>query len=181
MYTKLSRYISYLLRHKPESLKLNMNNEGWVNVDELIEKINNAGEYNITYDILKKIVVTDDKQRYSFSKDEKYIRANQGPSIKNIDIGYTPVKPPDCLFHGTAIKFKESINKEGITSQSRQFVHLSTDLATAKNVGQRHGIPYIIMIDTKTMYNDGNEFFCSENGVWLTHYVDPKYFISMGL
>lgn len=100
MYTKLSKYISYLLRHNPGDLDLNMDHNGWVSCKELVNKIHKTGKYIINIDILKQIVKENDKQRYAFSKNGDYIRANQGHSI-NVDMEYTPVKPPDYLYHDT--------------------------------------------------------------------------------
>ena len=178
MYTKLSRYISYLLRHHPEDLNLYMDVNGWVNCKELIDKIHKTGKYIINIDILKRIVKEDDKQRYSFSEDGLYIRANQGHSIEYIDLQLTPVEPPDILYHGTAEKYVRSIIESGaLLPMKRQHVHLSLDVMTALQVGARHGgAPIVLVIDAKRMYEDGCKFYKSENNVWLTHDVEMKYF-----
>lgn len=170
--TKDSRYLSYLLRHHPESINLTLDDKGWANIRELIEKSKDT--FNMEY--LEEIVRTDEKQRYSFNEDKTKIRANQGHSI-NVNPDLKEEVPPEFLYHGTALRFLDAIQKEGIKKQSRSYVHLSSDEQTAKKVGSRHGEPVILIIRAKEMYNEGNKFYKSENGVWLTDYVEPKYFI----
>ncbi|MEM8861938.1 MAG: RNA 2'-phosphotransferase, partial [Chloroflexota bacterium] len=123
---------------------------------------------------LKYIVANDNKQRYSFSADGAKIRASQGHSI-NIDLGLKPLKPPPVLYHGTATRFVSSIMEKGLISKSRQYVHLSADIATATIVGKRHGKPTILTIDTQQMTADGYHFYLSDNKVWLTNHVPVKY------
>lgn len=177
MYTKLSKYISYLLRHNPGDLDLNMDSNGWVNVKELIDKIHRQGKYIINIDILKLIVKEDDKQRYAFSKKGDYIRANQGHSI-NVDLEYTPTTPPAKLYHGTDFKFMKNIlESNGLSPMSRQYVHLSDNINTALAVAMRHGKNSIIFhIDAERMYKDGIIFYKSENNVWLVKHVPVDYF-----
>lgn len=127
-----------------------------------------------TMEMLEEIVRTDGKQRFSFSIDKTRIRANQGHSIP-VDLELTPLKPPEILWHGTGKKYEESIRKQGIQRQSRQYVHLSDCLETAIKVGQRHGEPVVFDIDAAQMYLDGYDFYRSENGVWLTDEVPPRY------
>ena len=169
----ISKLISLVLRHKPEAIGINLDRNGWVPVDELIKKINESGT-SLTPDTLRKVVDTNDKQRFSFNEDLTKIRANQGHSV-DIDLELKSVKPPEILYHGTAEKFVDSILKEGIIKQRRQFVHLSVQIDTANSVGSRHGKPIILSIDAKSMAEDGFDFFISENGVWLTEEVPAKY------
>ena len=169
----LSKFISLILRHKPETIGINLDEHGWANVEELINGIKKSGK-EIDMDILEEIVRTDNKQRYSFNEDKRFIRANQGHSIK-VDVELKEMQPPDFLYHGTAIKSMESIMDEGLKPMSRLYVHLSSDYNTAINVGKRHGDPVVLKIDAKRMYEDGNKFYVSENGVWLTEYVGKKY------
>ena len=171
---KLSRFISLILRHKPEAIGIKLDNNGWANVKELIDNINASKKYYINMDILKDIVATDDKQRYSFNCDMSKIRANQGHSI-NVDLEFTPIAPPDELYHGTAIKYLDSILAEGLKPKSRQYVHLSKDFETAKTVGERHGDVVVLKLDSRRMYDEGVKFYLSENNVYLTDSVDYKY------
>lgn len=171
--TKLSKFISFVLRHKPEVAKLDMDEYGWVKTEDLIKGLNEAG-YIINLEDLTTIVDTDNKSRYSFNNDRSKIRANQGHSIK-VNLELSAIEPPHILYHGTASKFLDNILKEGIKSKSRVYVHLSLDKDTAIEVGSRHGQPVVLTIDTKKMYEDGLDFYLSENGVWLTDFVDKKY------
>ena len=123
---------------------------------------------------LEEIVRTDNKGRYSFNDSKTLIRANQGHSIP-VDVELKEIVPPNILFHGTATRFLDSIKQQGIKSMSRLYVHLSEDLETAIKVGDRHGDCVVLIIDTKKMSNDGIKFYLSENGVWLTKYIDWKY------
>ena len=170
---KLSKYLSYLLRHHPEDANLNMDKNGWVAVNELLS--NTKGKF--TMELLEEIVNTDNKSRYAFNEDKTKIRANQGHSIDGIDLELEEMIPPEILYHGTATRFLNSIMKEGIKSQTRNHVHLSKDLETAITVGLRHGDAVILKIDTKKMNEDGHKFYLSKNGVWLTNYIDTKYII----
>lgn len=170
---KLSVFLSLILRHKPDKIGITLDEHGWANVDELISGINNSGR-KIDIDTLEEIVRTDNKQRYSFNDDKTLIRANQGHSIP-VDVQLTPVMPPDILYHGTAIRFLDSIKQQGIQSMSRLYVHLSRDIETAAQVGSRHGCPVVLEIDAKKMCNDGIQFYLSENGVYLTKSVSWEY------
>lgn len=178
-YTKVSRYLSYLLRHKPEDLNLNIDKNGWVSVKELLEKINET-KYTLTLQDLSNIVETDNKGRYSFRDDKKtYIRANQGHSTTQVNLDFKKENPPDILYHGTSKSYLSSIRKTEIKPMTRQYVHLSSDIETATKVGARHGEVVVIEIDAKKMFEDGFDFFISDNGVWLTKVVSPKYFLNI--
>lgn len=171
---KISKFLSLLLRHQPEVINLTLDAEGWAKVDELIEKCNKHGKV-VNLELLKEVVRSNDKQRFTFNKDFSKIRANQGHSI-NIDLGLSPVNPPKNLYHGTASRFINNIRKEGLLKRSRQHVHLSVDVETATKVGSRHGLPVILTIDTQKMQEAGHSFYCSQNRVWLTEEV-PLDFI----
>lgn len=177
---KISKLISLVLRHKPETLRLKLDKQGWCNTYELINGLNNF-KYNIDLDGLKKIVNEDNKQRYSFNEDFSKIRANQGHSLTGVNLGLEPIKPTDILYHGTSKNVIDNIFKNGIKKMNRQYVHLSDDIETAVKVGERHGIPIVLEIDAKRMYKDGEIFYRSENGVWLTSYVHKKYIKIQGI
>jgi putative RNA 2'-phosphotransferase len=131
----------------------------------------------LSRELLDVIVANNNKQRYEYSPDGKMIRARQGHSI-NVDVELTETIPPDVLYHGTATRFMESIYAEGLVPGNRLYVHLSADEATAVKVGSRHGSPLVIKIDCSKMVADGCKFYLSNNGVWLTKQVLPKYFIN---
>lgn len=171
---KISKFISLILRHKPETIGIKLDEHGWANVNELIQGINKQQLFTI--DDLEEIVASDSKQRYSFNEDKTLIRANQGHSIP-VDVELKETVPLDELWHGTGEKYVSSIEKEGLISKSRLYVHLSSDVETAIKVGTRHGKPVIFKVDTKKMYEDGFKFYLSVNGVWLTKYVPLKYLV----
>ncbi len=170
---RLSVFISLVLRHQPDAAGIRLDEHGWANVDELIEGINNTGR-KINIDILEEIVRTDNKQRYSFNQDKTLIRANQGHSIP-VDVELEEKQPPQYLYHGTADRFLPAIMSEGLKPMSRLYVHLSKDEETAVKVGKRHGKPVVLKIKAEEMWKDGIKFYRSQNGVWLTKYVDKKY------
>lgn len=170
---KTSKFLSYVLRHHPELINLNLDENGWANVDELISKSTNDSQ-GFTFEELNEIVETNDKKRFIFNEDKTRIRANQGHSI-DIDLALIPQKPPEFLYHGTAQSNIDSILENGIEKRSRKHVHLSEDKETATKVGMRHGKPIILTINTEKMFDDGIEFYLSENNVWLTDFVDIKY------
>lgn len=170
--TQMSKFLSLILRHKPETIGITLEQHGWAKVDELIDKM--QPHYPFSRLLLEEIVRTDAKQRYALSDDGQRIRANQGHSIA-VDVELTPLQPPKVLFHGTATRFAYSIEEQGLLPQGRLYTHLSQDVETAKNVGKRHGKPLIYEIDAQRMAADGYVFFQSANGVWLTKHVPPQY------
>lgn len=167
-----SKFISLILRHKPETIGITLDEHGWANVDELIAGISKTHEIN--REILEEIVRTDNKQRYSFNEDKTLIRANQGHSIP-VDVELEEVEPPKYLYHGTGEKFRESIDAEGLKPKSRLYVHLSEDIETATKVGSRHGKPVVYRVFAGWMHKNGFRFYKSVNGVWLTKDVPTKY------
>lgn len=172
---RLSKFISMILRHKPEAIGITLDEHGWANVDELIKGINETGEeVKFSKDTLETIVKTDKKQRYSFSQDKTLIRANQGHSIP-VDVELEKKEPPKVLYHGTGSRFVKSIQEQGLLPMERLYVHLSTDVETATNVGKRHGTPVIFQVNAEHMQKDSYDFFQSVNGVWLTKEVPTKY------
>ncbi|GAA5091776.1 RNA 2'-phosphotransferase [Chryseobacterium ginsengisoli] len=171
---KISKFISLVLRHKPEIINLNLDENGWTDVDELITKSKRDSYGGFTFEELDEIVETNDKKRFIFNEDKTRIRANQGHSI-DIDLALKPQQPPEFLYHGTAESNIDSILEKGIEKRNRQHVHLSQNKETATKVGMRHGKPVILIIKTKEMFDNGIEFYLSENNVWLTDFVDAKY------
>jgi putative RNA 2'-phosphotransferase len=171
--TKLLKYkarqLTFALRHKPEDFALTVLDGGWVEIDKVLIA------FEMRYGDLELIVLTDNKGRFSFSEDKKFIRANQGHSI-NIDLQLDPKEPPEFLYHGTVEKYMPWIKKEGLKKMSRNHVHLSSNLQTAEQVASRRDTKNVILeVRTLEMYNDGFKFFLSENGVWLTDNVPYKY------
>lgn len=170
---KTSKFLSLILRHRPDEIGLVLDENGWADVDELIRLANRKGS-NISRGCLEAVVSENDKKRFTLSEDGRRIRANQGHSI-NVELGLSPSVPPQFLYHGTATRFLESIRVQGIHSGDRQHVHLSPDFATAITVGARHGKPVVLTILAGDMAQSGQLFFLSENGVWLTNQVPVEF------
>lgn len=163
IFTRQSKRLAYLLRHStlPDS-------NGWVSVAELVQK------HQFNEQELKEIVAKDEKGRFESSEDNLSIRALYGHSIK-VTQDTPSKKPPEYLYHGTATKYLESIMDKGILPKSRNYVHLSETLDGAIQVGERHGVPYILTISAGDMYRDGHLFYNAQTGVWLTKKVPVKY------
>lgn len=170
---QLSKFLSFILRHKPDEIGLTLGPEGWVNIDELLQKANAAGTTFGRADLLD-VVESSDKKRFSVSPDGLKIRAAQGHSV-SVELGLPSQEPPSILYHGTATRFVVAILSEGLKPQARQQVHLSSDETTAQRVGQRHGRPHIFKVDAGGMHAKGLKFYRADNGVWLTDHVPPEF------
>lgn len=160
-----SQKLAFLLRHDKE---YTFDEHGWRDVEDLIL------HHGFTMPLLENIVTTNNKQRYEFNDDHTKIRARQGHSIK-ADVELPVATPPDVLYHGTSTDSISGIMSEGLKPGTRLHVHLSTDVDTAIKVGRRHGTPSVLSVDTKAMTANGIKFYLSNNGVWLTEYVNPVY------
>jgi putative RNA 2'-phosphotransferase len=172
-HVRVSKFLSYVLRHKPEAIGLQLEEGGWAVIDDLITLAAQHGK-RLNRKIVEEVVASNDKQRFALSDDGTRIRASQGHSIP-VDLGLQPVAPPQTLYHGTASRFLESILEHGLQPRGRQHVHLSRDHETAVKVGQRHGKPVVLAVAAGAMAADGHTFFLSANGVWLTGTVPPQY------
>ncbi|MFT3978998.1 MAG: RNA 2'-phosphotransferase [Ferruginibacter sp.] len=170
-----SKFLSLILRHQPQLIGLTLDENGWADVDELLDKIKEHGE-DLSKGLLETIVVTNDKKRFAFNKDHSRIRASQGHSV-GIDLALKPQSPPDILWHGTIKNFIPLIQQNGLVKMNRQHVHLSADEDTAKKVAGRRGKPVLLAIRAKEMSDKGCSFYLSENGVWLTDGVSPSFII----
>lgn len=172
--SKISKFLSYVLRHRPEKIGIKLNDGGWVDVKELIEKAQK--EIMFDFNELKEVVNNCDKQRFSFSEDLCSIRASQGHSVK-VKLEFKEIASPPILYHGTVDQFIESIKNKGLIPGKRHHVHLSKDIETATNVGARRGKPVILKIDAQKMQDAGFKFYISDNGVYLTESVPKRYII----
>ncbi|WP_299135613.1 RNA 2'-phosphotransferase [uncultured Tenacibaculum sp.] len=173
---RISKFLSLLLRHQPEKIGLQLDSNGWAPVEELLQKSRKHG-VRFTIDELEGIVVNNDKKRFTFNDDKTKIRANQGHSLKTIDLELKPVQPPEFLYHGTVAKFMNAIHDKGLQKMSRQHVHLSTEIETAMKVGSRRGKPIILTVKSGEMQSEGYEFYLSENNVWLTDSVPSEFIV----
>ena len=168
-----SKLLSYVLRHRPDSIGLALDAHGWAGVDDLLARLAAAG-HAVDLALIERVVADNDKQRFAFSEDRTRIRASQGHSVK-VDLALAEAEPPPVLYHGTASRFLKAILAEGLRASGRHHVHLSADVDTAMRVGARHGFPAILRVDTQRMRADGLAFYRSDNGVWLTEAVLPRY------
>lgn len=170
---KTSKFLSLVLRHQPEAIGLTLDANGWAEVDELLDKAQQAGT-RLSRELLERVVSENDKKRFAFSEDGNRIRASQGHSVE-VDLALPPTEPPELLYHGTAQRSVESIQMSGLHSASRQHVHLSPDTQTAIKVGSRHGKPVVLVIRAGEMWRGGHPFYLSANGVWLTATVPVEF------
>lgn len=170
---RAGRLLSKILRHTPdESVGVTLDRYGWADVNELVRGMQK--KMSFSRGMLEELVRTDEKQRYSFNSDHSRVRANYGHSVP-VEPIKGPEIPPETLFHGTASRFSSSIRRDGLLPRSRQYVHLSTSLETARTVGSRHGDVVIYQVMTGQMHRDGYEFYRPVEGVWQTKCVPPRY------
>ncbi len=172
---RISKFLSYVLRHHPESIGIELDDNGWADVSDLLSGAEHNG-FGITIDELRTVVKENDKKRFSLGKNAQRIRANQGHSIP-VNLDYDEVIPPDVLYHGTARRRVDSIQTEGLLRGCRRHVHLSQDPDTAGKVGRRYGKPVVLKVEAGRMHWDGHKFYLSANGIWLTECVPPEYLI----
>lgn len=175
MMSRQSKFLSFILRHKPEELGLKLDRAGWAQIDVLLRAMKKAGR-PMSRDELQHLVENNDKSRFAISADGEFIRAVQGHSI-DVDLGLEPRTPPEHLYHGTARQNLDSIFSEGLRPMGRRQVHLSVTPSVAEAVGRRHGKPVVLQIATLRMHEMGHLFFVADNGVWLTDIV-PVGFLS---
>lgn len=171
--TKISKFLSLILRHAPETIDLKLDENGWADVKELLEKSAQNGNA-FTREELETVVETNDKKRFTFDDSGEKIRASQGHSIE-VEIGFEEKTPPEILYHGTAEKNVEAILQNGLRKMQRHHVHLSTEIETARVVGNRYGKPVIFKIETEKMLAENFKFYVSANGVWLVESVPPEF------
>ncbi|MPV67305.1 RNA 2'-phosphotransferase [Burkholderia sp. BE17] len=170
----ISKYLSYLLRHEPQAIGLQLDPEGWADIGELIACAARHGR-RLDRATIETVCATSDKQRFALSDDGQRIRAVQGHSTSVVQRRYPPAQPPERLYHGTATRFLDSIRAQGLKPGARHHVHLSPDIRTALAVGTRYGEPVILEVDAQRMHRQGHTFFVAENGVWLTDAVPAEY------
>jgi putative RNA 2'-phosphotransferase len=175
--TETSKFLSYVLRHEPQAIGIELDSQGWVAIDELIQAANKSGKH-FDRDLIQQVADTSEKKRFTISEDGLRIRAAQGHSTESVQIDYPQKIPPEYLYHGTATRFVESIKQQGLIPGKRHHVHLSQSVETAIEVGKRYGKPHIFTINAKSMHDAGFLFYCSENNVWLTEKVPVEYLLA---
>jgi putative RNA 2'-phosphotransferase len=170
---EISKFLSLILRHKPDEIGLYIDEYGWAAISEIVTKSKEKG-LNISVEMILEVAATSEKKRFAISEDLTRIKANQGHSY---DVIHTFVKasPPIVLYHGTAKRNVSSITEKGLVKGNRHHVHLSESKNVAFEVGKRYGEPIIIEINSFLMDKEGIPFMISENNIWLVDYVAPKY------
>ena len=170
---EISKFMSLVLRHQPEKINIILDENGWTDVAIFLSQMNTKG-FSVDMKKLEEIISINEKQRFALNDTKDRIRANQGHSVE-IDLGLSPTEPPQILYHGTSQNAISSIKEQGITKQNRQHVHLSAQIETAINVGSRHGKVVVLTIKALEMHQNGEIFYISDNGVWLTDMIENKY------
>lgn len=173
---RVSKRLSYVLRHRPDSIGLTLDDAGWVGVDALLGALARHG-LRLSRAELEHVVATNDKQRFAFDASGNRVRASQGHSVA-VELGYRPMTPPGVLFHGTPVRSVQAILREGLRAGNRHAVHLSPDVATARRVGERRGRAVVLRVDAAGLAAAGAVFSRSANGVWLVDAV-PAEFLSL--
>lgn len=174
---KLSIYLSYLLRHRPDEIGLGMDEHGWVDAQELVDKVSAGGEYALSMDALKEIVADDKKGRYRFNEDGTRIKACQGHSIEWVIPELDWREPPEFLYHGTTAEAYEKILASGgVSRMSRHAVHMQAQAKKAWQSAKRwKKTPVVLEINAKQMHEDGIAFGVTENEVWCCDAVPVEY------
>ncbi|WP_438300047.1 RNA 2'-phosphotransferase [Pseudomonas sp. NMS19W] len=173
-----SKFLSFVLRHEPQAIGLTLDSEGWANIDALIDGAARDGR-TLDRTLIENVVASSDKKRFSISPDGQSIRAVQGHSTKSVELQFEEKQPPETLYHGTATRFMDSINEQGLIPGSRHHVHLSQETDTASAVGQRYGTVVILQVAARQMQEQGFKFYQAENGVWLTERVPAEFLSTM--
>lgn len=173
-FTQLSKEVSYALRHAPWEYELEMDEEGWVPVKQLLESLNSSGKWaNITENDLIEMIASSEKKRHEILNGK--IRAYYGHSVPN-KILKQEMNPPQILYHGTPKRFLASIKEKGLLPQDRNYVHLSQDIETAMQVGKRRDKhPVILIIEAQKAHADGIKFYLGNEKVWLADSVPTQY------
>lgn len=176
-YTKLSKEVSYALRHAPWEYELELDKNGWVQIDQLLQALRQSSEWHyLESNDLKKMIEKSEKKRHEINGNS--IRALYGHSVP-MRIEKEEAIPPKVLYHGTAHNFLSEIKKVGLSPMSRQYVHLSEDIETATLVGKRKDKhPIILMIHTEKARAKGTKFYLGNEKVWLADSV-PSEFIEV--
>lgn len=171
---RLSKFLSYILRHAPEAAGLSQDRGGWAEVAQVLEAARGKG-FDVDEARLGAAVANNEKKRFTLSEDGARIRAAQGHSTAQVEIAFAPMAPPALLYHGTAETNLASVLRSGLEPRKRHYVHLWPNAATAVQVGRRHGKPVVLRVDSGAMQAAGLIFHRADNGVWLTRSVPPEF------
>jgi len=177
--TEISRAMSHALRHEPWLYELELDDEGWASVDSLILALHrSAPEWvGLSRSDIEGMIARSEKQRHELAGDR--VRALYGHSLPG-KLKRQPAEPPAALFHGTSMAWAEEILRDGLKPMRRQYVHLSVDEETARQVGRRKGeSPVLLSVDAAAAHREGVVFYTGNEKVWLADSA-PSRFISRG-
>jgi putative RNA 2'-phosphotransferase len=175
---KLSRFLAFALRHRPDRLGIELDAGGWVSVAVLcvaLERVWSRGA--VDRERLARIVAQDPKGRYELDaqRAEPRMRARYGHSVE-VSQDETLAVPPEVLLHGTARRFEAAIRDRGLRAMDRRFVHLTDDVELAIEVGKRRDAePLVLRIEAAAMHRDGHAFHSAGRALWLVREVPPEY------
>lgn len=175
---RLSKRLSYHLRHGPGDAGVSLDAGGWVDLDALLEGLAAAGRH-VTRAQVEEVLAGGDKQRFELGPDGRRIRARYGHSVE-VDLDHDAVEPPPVLYHGTTRTALPGIRREGLTPRSRRMVHLSTEEGEARRVGARHGPPLVLEVDAPALEAAGHRLTRASPGVWLVDRVPVRYLTRSG-
>jgi 2'-phosphotransferase len=187
---RLSKKLSYLLRHGAVKEGLKIDENGWVSINDLLNHPS-MSNFCSTLNDIREIVQTDEKQRYSLMTNahgQTFIKANQGHSINVVtdagmrELSLSDVKNYPDVVHGTMMNHLKSILNQGLSKMKRNHIHFAIGLPNDQQVisGARQSSNVFIFVDMKKAMDDGIKFYLSENKVILTSgmngFLLPKYF-----
>lgn len=167
---RLSKRLSYHLRHDPAAAGLELDPGGWTSVDDVLAGVKGLRSRKQ----LEEVISAGGKRRFELSGDGRRIRARYGHSVA-VDPAHERTPPPDVLYHGTAERNLDRILRDGLQPMGRQQVHLSERREDATEVGRRHGRPVILEVAARRMHEEGFVFSRATDGVWLVDEVPPRH------
>jgi len=173
--TNQSKFLSWVLRRRPDLIDLEMDEQGWADLSELVRQAKVHGA-DLSRSDVRALVNASEKQRFALSADGTRIRAQHGHSVA-VDLALEPAMPPERLFHGTASRFLPAIRQQGLLAGRRRSVHLSQTETLAEAVGRRHGMPVVLTVRARALHAEGQSFFQSASGIWLTDRVPPGFLV----
>lgn len=177
--TDTSKFLSYVLRHEPHAIGLQLDSEGWAAIDQLIAGAATQGRV-LDSALIAAVVQSNAKKRFALSADGQRIRAVQGHSTASVNVQHVQQVPPEVLYHGTARRFLAPIQEKGLIAGARHHVHLAQEAGTAVEVGRRYGEPVVLKVAARRMHEAGFVFYRAENGVWLTDRVPVEWIVKVG-
>ncbi len=171
---QLSKLLSFMLRHQPETFGLKLDENGFVPLADVLTAVRREREWSATTEEhIREVVATSDKQRFEMVGEN--IRARYGHSVPQ-QVAYPEVEPPEVLYHGTARRFLPNIRKNGLQPMKRQYVHLSTEVEQAQTVGKRRdATPVMLKVRARAAWQAGVRFFHPEERLYLSTAIPAEF------